>query len=379
MTACCCGAIVGAPGEGAIKRLSQRAWPCHLMCSIEKPKAGTDMRIAVFATKAYDRRFLDAANAGFGHELTYFEPRLATDTAPLAAGHDAVCIFVNDRVDAAVIDILADAGVRAVALRCAGYNNVDLRAAEARGIAVVRVPAYSPEAVAEFTIGLLLALDRKIPRAWARVRENNFALDGLIGRNLGGRVAGVVGTGRIGALVARTLLLGFGCTVLACDPVEDPALIAIGVRYVARVELLAQADIVSLHCPLTPDSHHLIDAAMIAAARPGVQIVNTSRGALIDTVALIEGLKTRRIGGVALDVYEQEADLFFEDLSSEIIGDDIFQRLLTFPNVLITGHQAFLTEEALTAIAQTTLASLADAEAGRPLVNRVTIEAVTPR
>lgn len=334
------------------------------------------MRIAVFATKAYDRRFLDAANRRFGHRLTYFEPRLDASSLPLVQGHDAVCVFVNDRLDTAVIDGLAMAGVHLVALRCAGYNNVDLRAAERAGIAVVRVPAYSPEAVAEFTVGLLLALERNIHRAWARVRENNFALDGLIGRNLAGRTAGVIGTGRIGALVARTLRLGFGCDVLASDIVEDPVLVAAGVRYVPRDILLCEADIVTLHCPLTPDTRHLIDAAAIAAARPGVTILNTSRGALIDAAALIEGLKARKIGGVALDVYEQEADLFFEDLSNEIIQDDVFQRLLTFPNVLITGHQAFLTEEALTAIAGVTLASIADAEAGRPLVHRVTADRI---
>ncbi|MET0364444.1 MAG: 2-hydroxyacid dehydrogenase [Sphingobium sp.] len=334
------------------------------------------MRVAVFGTKSYDRQFLTAANAAFGHDLTFLEPRLDTATAPLAAGHEGVCVFVNDRLDAAVLDRLGALGVRTVALRCAGYNGVDLRAADRLGIAVVRVPAYSPEAVAEFTIGLLLSLDRQIHRAWARVRENNFALDGLIGRNLAGRTAGVIGTGRIGALVARTLCLGFGCTVLASDVVEDAALIAMGVRYVPRETLLAESDIVTLHCPLTPDTRHLIDAAALERARPGVQIVNTSRGALIDTAALIAALKSHKVGGVALDVYEQEADLFFENLSDEIVQDDVFQRLLTFPNVLVTGHQAFLTEEALTAIAETTLRSLADAGAGRALVNRVTAAVV---
>jgi D-lactate dehydrogenase len=329
------------------------------------------MHVAVFGTKAYDRAFLSAANAGFGHDLTFFEPRLEMATAPLARGFGAVCVFVNDLVDAAVLDVLAAGGVSLVALRCAGYNNVDLVAAERLGIAVVRVPAYSPEAVSEFTIGLMLAVDRKIHRAWARVRENNFALDGLIGRNLNAQTIGVVGTGRIGALVARALRLGFGCDVLAFDIVADPALEAIGVRYVDRDALIASADVITLHCPLTPDSRHMIDAAAIAAARPGVTIVNTSRGALIDTDALIEGLKSRKIGAVALDVYEQEADLFFEDLSSEIIQDDAFQRLLTFPNVLVTGHQAFLTAEALEAIATTTLQSIADAEAGRVLACRV--------
>lgn len=336
------------------------------------------MRVAVFSTKAYDRRFLDRANAAGDHAIDYFEARLDATTAALAAGYLAVCVFVNDQLDAAALRILAAGGTRTVALRCAGYNNVDLAQAERLGITVVRVPAYSPEAVAEFTVGLLLALDRNIARAWGRVRENNFALDGLMGRNLSGRTVGVVGTGRIGALVARSLRLGFNCRVLASDLVEDPELVAIGVEYVAREALLRQADIVTLHCPLTPDTRYLINAAAIAAARDGLTIVNTSRGALIDTAALIEGLKSRKLGGVALDVYEQEADLFFEDLSNEIVQDDVFQRLLTFPNVLITGHQAFLTEEALSAIAQTTLASLSQIEAGQAPTNAVTAQQVRP-
>jgi len=334
------------------------------------------MRVTIFGTKGYDRRFLSEANAAHGHELVFLEPRLDLTTAPLATGSGAVCVFVNDRVDAAVLAALAEAGVGLVALHCAGFNNVDLAAAARLGVDVVRVPAYSPHAVAEFTIGLMLAVDRQIPRAWARVRENNFALDGLIGRNLHGRTVGVVGTGQIGALVARTLKAGFGCDVLASDPVVDPALEAIGVRYVAREALLEAAEVVTLHCPLTPDTRHLIDAAAINRARDGLVIVNTSRGALIDTAALIAGLKSRKIGAVALDVYEQEADLFFEDLSNEIVDDDVFQRLLTFPNVLVTGHQAFLTEEALAAIAETTLASITDAEAGRRLTNRIGVERV---
>jgi len=337
------------------------------------------MRVAVFGTKTYDRRFLDAANAAHGHDLTFFEPRLEEATAVLAEGFPGLCAFVNDVLDAPVLEKLASGGTRLVALRCAGTNNVDLAAAERLGIAVVRVPAYSPHAVAEFTIGLMLALDRQIPRAWARVRENNFALDGLIGRNLHERTVGVIGTGRIGALVARALRLGFGCEVLASDIVPDAALEAAGVRYVKPGVLLASADIVTLHCPLTPETRHIVDAAAIEAARPGLMIVNTSRGGLIDTAAMIAGLKSRKLGGVALDVYEQEADLFFEDLSSEIVQDDLFQRLLTFPNVIVTGHQAFLTEEALAAIAETTLASLSDAEAGRPLRNQVRLEHVRPR
>lgn len=334
------------------------------------------MRVAVFSTKAYDRRFLEAANTAHGHELSFFEPRLDEATAVLAEGFPALCVFVNDVLNEVVLEKLAAGGTRLVALRCAGTNNVDLAAAERLGVVVVRVPAYSPHAVAEFTIGLMLALDRNIPRAWARVRENNFALDGLIGRNLHERTVGVIGTGRIGAFVARALRLGFGCDVLASDIAPDAELVATGVRYVEPTALLASADIVTLHCPLTPETHHIVDAAAIEAARPGLMLVNTSRGGLIDTAAMIGGLKSRKLGGVALDVYEQEADLFFEDLSSEIVQDDLFQRLLTFPNVIATGHQAFLTEEALTAIAQTTLASLSDAEDGRPLRNQVRLEQV---
>jgi D-lactate dehydrogenase len=334
------------------------------------------MRIAVFGSKSYDRQFLTAANAAFGHDLLFLEPRLDPYTVQLASGCGAACIFVNDRADAPVLARLAELGVGVVALRCAGFNNVDLTAAEALGIAVVRVPAYSPHAVAEFTVGMLLTLDRRIHRGWARARENNFALAGLVGRNLAGRTIGVVGTGKIGALVARTFRAGFGCDVLASDVAEDAELVALGVRYVDRATLLRESDVVTLHCPLTPDTRHLIDAAALAGACEGLVLVNTSRGALIDTVALIEALKSGRIGGVALDVYEQEADLFFTDLSNEIVQDDVFQRLLTFPNVLVTGHQAFLTEEALAAIAGTTLQSIADAEAGRPLAHRVVAERV---
>ena len=337
------------------------------------------MRTAVFSAKAYDRRFLTQANAAGRHELVFFDARLDQTTIPLIEGFNAVCVFVNDTLDAVVINALAAKGVSAVALRCAGYNNVDLIAAEAAGIAVLRVPAYSPNAVAEFSVGLLLALDRNIPRACARVRENNFALDGLIGRDLSQRIVGVVGTGRIGALVARILKAGFGCDVIAHDLLPDAALVELGVRYVDRETLFGQAEVISLHCPLTPETRHLINAETLALCGPGVVIVNTSRGALIDTTALIAGLKGRHVGGVALDVYEQEGDLFFEDLSSEIVDDDVFQRLLTFPNVLVTGHQAFLTEEALTAIAQTTLTGLSELEAGRSPSNLVTTDRLVPR
>lgn len=329
------------------------------------------MRVAVFSAKPYDQRSLEAANGGFGHQLEFLEAPLDARSARLAEGFGAVCVFVNDRVDEPTLRQLQAAGVRVVALRCAGFNNVDLAAAEGLGLAVVRVPAYSPAAVSEFTIGLIIALERKIPRAWARVRDNNFSLDGLTGHNLAGRVAGVVGTGRIGTRVARALRLGLGCEVLASDPLVVPELVDMGVRYLPRDRLLAEADLVTLHCPLTRQTRHLIDARTIAAMRPGVTIINTGRGDLIDTSALIAGLKSRKIGGVALDVYEEEGDLFFKDLSSQIIQDDVFQRLLTFPNVIVTGHQGFLTEEALAEIAWQTLESLADAEAGRPLARRI--------
>jgi len=330
------------------------------------------MRVTVFSTRPYDRRFLAAANESGAHELVFLETSLDATTAQLAAGSEAVCTFVNDRVDAETIAELGRLGIRLVALRCAGFNNVDLSAAEASGIPVVRVPAYSPHAVAEFSVGLLLALDRKIHRAWARTRENNFALEGLVGRNLHRRVVGVIGTGRIGAIVAQILQCGFGCEVLAADVIENSELAALGVRYVPLETLLRESEIITLHCPLTPETYHLIDSRALDLTRQGVIFINTSRGAIIDTTAMIDALKQGKVGGFALDVYEQEGDLFFKDLSDEIIQDDVFQRLLTFPNVLVTGHQAFLTEEALTAIAETTLANISSAEAGEPLLNQVT-------
>lgn len=339
------------------------------------------MRVAMFSTKPYDRRSFDEANGtphidSTGLDFAWLEPRLSAETAPLAAGFEAVCLFVNDEAGAEVIRVLAAGGTRLIALRCAGFNNVDLAAAEAHGIAVVRVPAYSPHAVAEFTVGLLLALVRRIHRAYTRTRESNFALDGLLGFDLHGRTVGVIGTGRIGAIVARILSAGFGCRVLAHDIHEDPALLALSIRYAAVEEIMRMSDIVTLHCPLTPRTHHLINARSLARMKPGAIVVNTSRGALIDTEAAIEALKTGRLGGLAIDVYEQEADLFFEDLSNEIIQDDTLQRLMMFPNVLVTGHQAFFTREAIGAIATTTLANIAEFAAGRPLANAVRAAAV---
>lgn len=326
------------------------------------------MRAAVFSTKPYDQRFLAAANDG-EIQFTFLEARLDSTTAPLAAGHDVVCAFVNDVLDAETIRRIAGSGVRLIALRSAGFNHVDLEAAEQHGLPVVRVPAYSPHAVAEHTVALMLALNRQIHRAHNRVREGNFALEGLLGFDLKERTVGIVGTGTIGAVVAE-VLHGFGCRLVGYDPYPDAALVDRGLEYLELDDLLAQADVVTLHTPLTPQTHHIIDAAAISKMRDGVMIINTSRGALVDTVAAIEGLKAGKIGHLGLDVYEEEADLFFEDLSNRVIQDDAFSRLLTFPNVLITGHQAFFTEEALAAIAQTTVANITAFAAGS-LVNEV--------
>ena len=336
------------------------------------------MRSVLFSARPYDVRSFEAINASMSEplELVFREPRLDRTTATLAAGFDAVIPFVNDVVDAEVIAMLADGGTRLLALRSSGFNHVDLRAAEEAGITVMRVPAYSPHAVAEFTVGLILAVERRIHRAAARVRDGNFSLEGLLGSDIRGRTVGVVGTGRIGALVAR-ILHGFGCELLVHDPVPDPDVVALGARVVDLDTLLASSDIVTLHCPLTPESHHLIDAAAIARMRQGVMIVNTSRGALVDTRAVIEGLKSGHVGTLALDVYEEEGDLFFEDLSDRVITDDVFSRLLTFPNVLITAHQAFFTTQALERIAQTTLDNIAAFARGVPSGTEVTAAEVT--
>jgi D-lactate dehydrogenase len=288
----------------------------------------------------------------------------------VAAGSEAVCAFVNDDLGAATLQALADIGVRHVALRSAGFNHVDLATAAQLGIDVVRVPAYSPNAVAEHTIALILAINRHIPRANNRVRDGNFSLDGLVGFDLKDKTVGVVGTGKIGALVAR-LLWHFRCNVLAVDPTEDPALIELGVRYVTMDEMWPQCDIISLNAPLMASTHHLVNSDSIARCKAGVMLVNTGRGPLIDTRAAIDGLKSGQIGSMALDVYEEEGALFFEDRSSDVLDDDVFARLLTFPNVLITAHQAFLTHEALDAIAQVTLGNLDDLAAGRACPNAV--------
>jgi len=324
------------------------------------------MIVAAFSTKPYDREFLERAAAGTGIEWRWFESRLEADTARLAEGAQAVNCFVNDDLGAVVLERLHGLGVRLVTLRCAGFNQVDLPAAARLGLPVVRVPEYSPHAVAEHAVGLVLMLDRRLHKAFNRVREGNFSLDGLLGSDLHGRTVGVVGTGKIGRCFAE-IMLGFGCRILAHDPRPDAALEARGVAYVPLADLLRDSDIVSLHCPLTPATHHLIDASRIKLMKPGVMLVNTSRGGLVDTRAVIAALKTRHIGHLGLDVYEEEADLFFEDKSGEIISDDVFSRLLTFPNVVVTAHQAFFTRNALEAIAAQTVRNLVHFMRGEPL------------
>lgn len=318
------------------------------------------MKIAVFSSKRYDREFLEAANSG-RHTLRFLEPHLDEETCSLAAGFDAVCVFVNDSLNAAVLTTLAAFGVKLIALRCAGFNNVDIAEAKRLGIGVVRVPAYSPHAVAEHAVGLVLMLNRKLHRAYNRVREGNFALDGLLGFDLNGRTVGVVGTGRIGTVFAG-IMAGFGCKIVAFDPTPNPGRMPPGTVHTSIEAVFAVSDVISLHCPLTPQNHHLVGEAAIARMKRGVMLINTSRGALIDTPFVIAALKSGQIGALGLDVYEEESDLFFEDLSDRIIPDDVFSRLLTFPNVVITGHQAFFTREALAKIAETTMANLAEWE-----------------
>jgi D-lactate dehydrogenase len=329
------------------------------------------MRVVVFDTHRYDQMALESANAAFGHTLHFIESRLVEDTAMLAAGFPAVCSFVNDRLNRRVLEQLANGGVKIIALRSAGYNHVDLEAAAKLGIAVVRVPEYSPHAVAEHTVALILALNRKVHRSFNRVRELNFSLDGLVGFDLFGKTVGVVGMGRIGTVFAR-IMRGFGCRVLAVDQRQDDTLAReLGLSYVTMRELLSAADILSLHVPLTPETKHLLDREAFELMKPGVMLVNTGRGGLIETRALISALKSGAVGYAGLDVYEEEEGVFFQDLSELGIQDDLLARLLTFPNVIITSHQAFLTREALSNIATTTLQNLRDFELGLPLANEV--------
>ena len=339
------------------------------------------MRVAFFSTKPYDRRFFDEANQRLidaggpnaGHEIGYFESRLTAESVALAFGIPAVCVFVNDEIDPPVLSMLSGGETKLVALRCAGFNNTNVEAAKRLGVKIARVPAYSPHAVAEHAIGLMLALNRKLHRAHSRVREGNFALDGLLGFDLHGKTVGVVGTGRIGAITAQ-ILLGFGCRVLLNDVQRNPALASTEATYVGLDTLLAESDVITLHCPLTPETNHMINRESLAKAKPGVMIINTSRGGLVDAATAIDALKSGQLGFLGLDVYEEESDLFFRDLSNRLIQDDVFSRLLTFSNVLITGHQAFFTAEAMTAIAETTLANLTAFERGESLgANEVTV------
>ena len=331
------------------------------------------MRVAVFSARRYDQSLLteaNHANPAAGHELLFIQDRLTAETAALARGCAAVCVFVNDCVDAEVLQLLADQGTRLVATRSTGYNHIDAAAAGRLGVAVVRVSDYSPHSVAEFAVGLLLAVNRKIARASMRTREGNFELDGLMGFDLHGKTVGVIGTGKIGSLFAR-IMLGFGCTVLGHDKYPDPAFEQQGGRYVPVRELLAGSDVISLHCPLTEETHHIVDAASLSHIKRGAILVNTSRGGLVDTEAAVQALKSGQLGGLAIDVYEQEASLFFQDLSSTIITDDVIQRLVSFPNVIVTGHQAFFTVEAIGQIMRTTIDSISAFERGEALVNRI--------
>lgn len=319
------------------------------------------MKVAFFDTKSYDRTFFEDGE----HDLEFFEFRLSEATAALASGFQAVCVFVNDQVDRACLEILAREGVSLVALRCAGFNNVDLKAASELGIKVTRVPAYSPHAVAEHTIALLLTLNRKIHRAYQRVREHNFSLSGLVGFDLHGKTVGILGAGQIGRITAK-LFRAFGCRVLVYDVAPDADWLAENEMELAPLdEVLAEAHIVSLHLPLTPQTHHLIDEGALAKMKEGAYLLNTGRGKLVETGALIAALKRKQLGGVALDVYEEEEGVFFEDHSNEILDDDELSRLLSFPNVLVTSHQAFLTREALSEIARITCGNFSRADQGR--------------
>lgn len=326
------------------------------------------MKIAFFSTQSYDKQYFSRYNKQ--HELVFFEAGLNADTVTLANGCNAICAFVNDQVNAAVLDQLVSLSIRLVALRSAGYNNVDLQAAREKGITVVRVPAYSPYAVAEHAVALILTLNRKTHKAYNRVREGNFSLEKLTGFDLHGKTVGVIGTGKIGQLFAE-IMMGFGCQIVAFDVFVNKELEAKGVEYLPLVKLLPRCDIISLHCPLTEQTRHIINTDTLAIMKPGAMLINTGRGALIDTRVVIAALKSKHLGYLGIDVYEQEEKLFFHNLSEEIIEDDMIMRLLSFPNVLITAHQGFFTEEALSQIARITLENISAFEQGQPLENKV--------
>lgn len=330
------------------------------------------MKVAVFSTKYYEREYLDKFNAGGEQQLTYFETALTDDNTHLTKGFDAVCVLLTDKIDKAVIDKLSANRIRLIDLRSAGYDNVDIAAAAKRNIKVLRVPAYSPQAIAEHAAALILTLDRKTYKAYNRVRENNFSLNNLMGFNLYGKTVGVVGTGKIGRAFCN-IMLGFGCKVIACDIKESAVLIEKGIGYKTFDHLLQASDIISIHCPLTEKTHHLFNSIAFAKMKIGAMLINTSRGAVIQTSDAVEALKKQQLGYLGIDVYEGEENLFFKDLSQSIVQDDLIERLMSFNNVLITPHQAFFTREAVEQIAITTIKNLTDFENGIPLENEVKI------
>lgn len=333
------------------------------------------MKVAFFNTKSYDRLSFDPVNSIYQHEIRYLEPTLSWETRSLADGCEAICIFVNDKADAKIIAYLAEIGVRLIALRCAGFNNVDLEAAHQHGLKVVRVPAYSPHAVAEHAVALILTLNRKIHKAYNRVREQNFSLVRLQGFDLYGRTVGVIGTGKIGGVFGN-IMQGFGCKVIAYDKYPSEEIKISGIEYVELNEIWEKSDIISLHCPLTPETHHIVNGEALAQMKNGAMLINTSRGGLIDTKAVIESLKSRKLGYVGIDVYEQEDELFFKDLSETVIEDETIALLMSFPNVLVTAHQAFFTNNALQQIAETTLQNISTVENENASPNEVTLAAI---
>lgn len=329
------------------------------------------MKIAVFGTHSFDREFLSLINLEFKHELTFYEAKLTPETAVLSQGHSCICCFVSDQLDVVTLPLLAQYGVKLIALRSAGYNHVNLLETKRLGMRVVRVPAYSPHAIAEHAAAVLLCLVRHIPKAYNRVRDLDFSLEGLMGFDLFQKTVGIIGTGKIGSVLAK-IMHGFGCTVIAFDPKPNLELQTNGtIQYVSLAQLYKDSDVISLHAPLTPETKHIINSEVISQMKKGVYLINTGRGALIDTKALIAGLKTGQIGAAGLDVYEEEEGIFYQDLSDQVLTDDVLARLLTFPNVLVTSHQAFFTREALTNIARTTLQNISDFESGKNLTNEV--------
>lgn len=331
------------------------------------------MKVAIFSTKSYDREYFDNYNKSEKHVLTYFETSLSRDTANLTVGFEAVCVFVNDTVNKETIQALAKNGIKVIALRCAGFNNVNLEAAKEHDIKVLNVPSYSPYAVAEHTVALILTLNRKTHKAYNRVREGNFSLEKLVGFDLYNKTVGVIGTGKIGIIFCK-IMLGFGCKVIAYDKYESEEIKKLGIIYKPFEEVIAHSDIISLHCPLTPETRYIINENAFTKMKTGAMLINTSRGALINTIDAIDALKTGKLGYLGIDVYEQEDTLFFNDLSETVLQDESILRLLSFPNVLITSHQGFLTNEALTQIAMTTLDNLSNFEKGLPLENVVKIK-----